>query len=183
MNRYVEAIKKGTQSEAWWLIEHDPVYTYGPRTDPEQVKDLLRRVCIPVIPTLRGGKLTYHGPGQRMIYGMIDLKMRKTSIQDYVSLVETWVITTLRALSVESYRVPPHTGIWTSKGKVASIGVHISSGITSYGVCLNMACDLTPFIYIQPCGLSSDHITSLKGLGFSFSWQEVDQALIRMCPF
>ena len=183
MNGYVEAMKKGQRDEVWWMVEHAPVYTYGARTDLDQVQALSHRFQGPIVPTLRGGKLTYHGPGQRMMYGMINLKKRKMTIQEYVFLLEQWIIDGLQALSIESFRLPPHTGIWTSKGKVASLGVHVSSGITSYGACLNVSCNMTPFLHIEPCGLSGHDMTSLKNMGVPFSFQEVDRALLHTCPF
>jgi lipoyl(octanoyl) transferase len=183
MHRYVQSIKEGKRGEACWLLEHTPVYTYGARTPSDDIERLRQCVQGQIVPTLRGGKLTYHGPGQRMIYGMINLKERKMTIQDYVFSLEQWIIDGLKVLSIESHRLPPHTGIWTSKGKIASLGVHVSSGITSYGACLNVSCDMAPFFHIEPCGLSGHQMTSLWQVAPPFSFQEVDGALLGTCPF
>lgn len=181
MDDLVTGIKNKTEAEAIWFLEHPPVYTFGRRTP---ISDICaaKALNIPVISSPRGGKMTYHGPGQRIIYMMIDLKKRKLSVHDYISLCYQWIINGLKELGIYAYGgSAKEIGIWTDKGKIAAFGLRVQAGITSHGIALNMWVDLQPFKKISPCGLSGEHITSIHHMGFSS--EIIDQSLIAFCPF
>lgn len=182
MAQAVLSLAQGVGREELWFLEHPAVYTYGPRTDPLQIQRA-QKTGIPVVATARGGQLTFHGLGQRVLYGMLHLRMRSLSMQAYVFLLEQWILDTLAVLAVRGFRSPPHTGVWTEIGKIAALGIHVSSGITSHGVALNIDCDLQPFREISPCGLSGMNVTSLQVMGIRTSKEEVDAILCKTCPW
>lgn len=170
MDACVRAIAAGEAAERVWLLEHPPLYTAGTSA---QDGDLLAPDRFPVFRTGRGGRYTYHGPGQRVAYVMLDLETRGRDVRAYVAALEDWLIKTLRRLSVEGERHPGAVGIFVDGAKIASIGVRIRQWITLHGISLNVDPDLEHFSGIIPCGLHGAPVTSLAALG-----KEVDVARI-----
>ena len=183
MDARVDAIAHGTASEFAWLIEHPPLYTAGTSADPA---DLIE-ARFPVHRTGRGGQFTYHGPGQRVVYVMLDLKRRKPDIRCYVASLEEWLIRALRRFQVRGERREDRIGVWVRRpergagyeDKIAAIGVRVRRFVTLHGISLNVDPDLTHFAGIVPCGVSGPRygVTSLLDLGIPLSMAEVDMAL------
>jgi lipoyl(octanoyl) transferase len=183
MDARVDAIARGTAGELAWLLEHPPLYTAGTSADPA---DLIE-ARFPVHRTGRGGQFTYHGPGQRVVYVMLDLKRRKPGIRCYVASLEEWLIRTLRRFQVRGERREDRIGVWVPRpergagyeDKIAAIGVRVRRYVTLHGISLNVDPDLTHFAGIVPCGVSGPRygVTSLLGLGIPVSMPEVDTAL------
>jgi lipoyl(octanoyl) transferase len=186
MAERVAAIVTGTAPELAWLLVHPPLYTAGTSAKPE---DLVAPARLPVYRTGRGGQYTYHGPGQRVAYVMLDVKRRFGDVRAYVAALEGWVIDTLALLGVRGERRPGRIGVWVSRGaengaagagppeKVAAIGVRLSRWVSSHGIALNVAPDLAHFDGIVPCGIRDAGVTSLAALGRNSSLDEVDRAL------
>jgi len=180
MERRVAAIRAGTAPECVWLLEHPPLYTAGTSADP---RDLLDPDRFPVYPAGRGGQYTYHGPGQRVAYVMLDLKRRGADIRQYVRTLEEWLIRTLDRFTVKGERRDGRVGIWVDRGggredKIAAIGVRVRHWVSFHGVALNVDPDLGHFSGIVPCGISRHGVTSLWDLGLTPTMPEVDGALI-----
>jgi lipoyl(octanoyl) transferase len=183
MDARVDAIARGTAGELAWLLEHPPLYTAGTSADPA---DLIE-ARFPVHRTGRGGQFTYHGPGQRVVYVMLDLKRRKPDIRCYVASLEEWLIRTLRGFQVRGERREDRIGVWVPRpergagyeDKIAAIGVRVRRYVTLHGISLNVDLDLTHFAGIVPCGVSGQRygVTSLLDLGIPVSMPEVDMAL------
>jgi lipoyl(octanoyl) transferase len=183
MDARVDAIARGTAGELAWLLEHPPLYTAGTSADPA---DLIE-ARFPVHRTGRGGQFTYHGPGQRVVYVMLDLKRRKPDIRCYVASLEEWLIRTLRGFQVRGERREDRIGVWVPRpergagyeDKIAAIGVRVRRYVTLHGISLNVDPDLTHFAGIVPCGVSGPRygVTSLFDLGIPVSMPEVDMAL------
>lgn len=179
MEDRVAEIRAGNAGELVWLVEHPPIYTAGTSADPA---DLLSRE-FPVYPTGRGGEYTYHGPGQRVAYVMLDLKKRQQvpDIKKYVCQLEEWVIRTLARFKVTGERRTGRVGIWvvtkTGEKKIAAIGVRIRHWVTYHGIAINLNPDLTHFRGIVPCGISEHGVTSLHDLGTAIGMDELDRAL------
>jgi lipoyl(octanoyl) transferase len=183
MDARVEAIARGTAGELAWLLEHPPLYTAGTSAHPADLID----ARFPVHSTGRGGQFTYHGPGQRVVYVMLDLRRRKPDIRCYVASLEEWLIRTLRRFQVNGERREDRIGVWVRRpergagheDKIAAIGVRVRRFITLHGVSLNVDPDLTHFAGIVPCGVSEPRygVTSLVDLGVPVSMPEVDMAL------
>jgi lipoyl(octanoyl) transferase len=178
MEARVAAIRAGTASELVWLVEHPPLYTAGTSA---QESDLVDPDLFPVHRSGRGGQYTYHGPGQRVAYVMLDLKRRGEDVREYVHDLEEWLIRTLALLGVEGERRPGRVGIWVARGggedKVAAVGVRIRHWVTYHGVALNVAPDLAHYRGIVPCGISQHGVTSLQALGLAAGMETVDAAL------
>lgn len=181
MEERVAAIHAETAGDLVWLVEHPPLYTAGTSA---KVGDLLD-ARFPVFETGRGGEYTYHGPGQRVGYVMLDLKRRQSvpDLKKYIWQLEEWVIRALAAFSVVGERREGRVGIWvvtpTGEAKIAAIGVRIRHWITYHGVAVNVNPDLTHFTGIVPCGIREYGVTSLAALlGRDVSMQEVDDALL-----
>jgi lipoyl(octanoyl) transferase len=178
-------IADGSASELAWLIEHPPLYTAGTSTKPEE----LIAARFPVHTTGRGGQLTYHGPGQRVAYLMLDLKRRGPDVRRFVATLEEWIIRTLAAFSIRGERREDRVGVWVrrpEKGegredKIAAIGVRVQRWVTLHGMALNVDCDLTHYSGIVPCGVNEPRygVTSLADLGVIVSMPEVDMILRR----
>lgn len=176
------AIAAGEAAEAVWLVEHPPIYTAGTSAN---AADLLSPDRFPVHQTGRGGQYTYHGPGQRVVYVMLDLRQRGRDVRALVEGLEHWVIATLAAFNVTSAIRPGRVGVWVprpEKGpgredKIAAIGVRVSRWVSFHGLSLNVSPDLSHFGGIVPCGISDQGVTSLKDLGQLVSMEEVDMAL------
>jgi len=179
MERRVAAIRDGTAPEQVWLLEHPPLYTAGTSADPAE---LTRPGDFPVYETGRGGRYTYHGPGQRVAYVMLDLKARGLGVRDYVWWLEEWIIRTLDGLNVTAERRDGRVGLWVPRqggreDKIAAIGVRVRRWVTLHGVALNVDPDLSHFEGIVPCGISAHGVTSLWDLGHTITMPEVDSAL------
>jgi lipoyl(octanoyl) transferase len=179
MEARVAAIAEGTASEQVWLLEHPPIYTAGTSARDE---DLLE-ARFPVYRTGRGGQFTYHGPGQRVAYAMLDLKRRKPDVRAYVCDLEEWLIQALAELGVKGERREGRVGIWVQRGmredKIAALGVRIKRWVSFHGVALNVEPDLSHFTGIVPCGVTQHGVTSLADLGIAASMADVDVALKR----
>jgi lipoyl(octanoyl) transferase len=178
MEARAEAIAKGEARERVWLVEHPPIYTAG--TSAKQADLLDAR--FPVFETGRGGQFTYHGPGQRVGYVMLNLKQRKPDVRKYVHDLEEWLIRTLARFNVNGERREGRVGIWVVRegareDKIAAIGVRVRRWVTFHGVSLNVEPDLSHFTGIVPCGLSEFGVTSLVDLGIPATMEDVDVAM------
>ncbi|TRW14344.1 lipoyl(octanoyl) transferase LipB [Glacieibacterium frigidum] len=182
MDARVEAIRAGTADELIWLVEHPPLYTAGTSAAPAELLD----ARFPVFASGRGGRYTYHGPGQRVVYVMIDLDRRGRDLRAYVAALEAWVIAALARLGVTALTAPGRIGVWvpTSVGeaKIAALGVRVRRWVTSHGVAINVAPDLAHFGGIVPCGLEGFAVTSLAALGGKADMPAVDDALRASVP-
>ena len=178
MEREAAAIRAGTAPERVWLLEHDHVYTAGTSAAPDE---LLDTAGVPVHRTGRGGRFTYHGPGQRVGYVMLDLKARKPDVRAYVHALEEWLIRTLAALDVTGERRPGRVGIWVEvpggEAKIAALGVRLKRWVSLHGVALNVDPELARFAGIVPCGIRDFGVTSLAALGRTTDPARVDAAL------
>jgi lipoyl(octanoyl) transferase len=180
MEERVAAIRAGAASELVWLLEHPPLYTAGTSA---RARDLLAPQRFPVFEAGRGGQYTYHGPGQRVAYLMLDLQRRKPDLRRYIRQLEEWVIRTLARFDVRGERRPDRIGIWVVKpggqeAKIAAIGVRVRRWVTYHGVAINLDPDLEHFGGIVPCGISGFGVTSLAALGLSTTMSELDAALM-----
>ncbi len=179
MEQRVAAILDGEAPEMTWLLEHPPLYTAGTSAAPE---DLLAANQFPVYATGRGGKYTYHGPGQRIAYVMQDLGSRDRDLRRYVWRLEEWLIRTLAEFGVAGERRDGRVGIWVrlpsgTEEKIAAIGVRVRRWVTFHGIALNVAPDLAHYRGIVPCGLGNFGVTSLAALGRDPGMGAVDAAL------
>lgn len=177
MRRRVIAIQENEAPECAWLLEHPPLYTAGTSAKPHDLLDSR----FPVYTTGRGGQYTYHGPGQRICYMMLDLSKRKKDLRLYITMLEEWGIQTLKKLGIEAYRHTAGVGLWvdTQKGpaKIAALGVRISKWVTSHGIAFNIYPNLAHYQGIVPCGLSGSAVTSAHALGSSLPLEEFDNIL------
>lgn len=173
MDARVRAIANGDASECVWLLEHPAIYTAGTSAPDEELLDPER---LPVFRTGRGGRFTYHGPGQRVAYVMLDLSARGRDVRAFVASLEDWLIGTLARLGVEGERRGGQIGVFAGGAKIASIGVRVRRWVSLHGVSLNVDPDLEHFSGIVPCGLSTP-VTSLAVLGAETDMTLVDQAL------
>ena len=177
------AVRSDGARECIWLLEHPPLFTAGTSADPAE---LFNPQGFPVFEAGRGGRYTYHGPGQRVGYLMLDLERRGKDIRRFVHALEAWIIAALEELGVEAHRSPGRIGIWTGEGaaeaKIAAIGVRVRRWVTLHGFSVNVSPDLGHFGGIVPCGISTHGVTSLRALGFSHGTAELDKALRRKCP-
>jgi lipoyl(octanoyl) transferase len=174
MDLRVDAIARGEASECVWLLEHPPLYTAGTSADPPELLDAQR---FPVYRTGRGGRFTYHGPGQRVAYVMLDLGKRGRDVRAYVTALEDWLMLSLARLNVKGERRSRAVGIFVRGAKIASIGVRVRRWVSLHGVSLNIDPDLEHFSGIVPCGLHDVPVTSLAVLGATTNMTAVDQAL------
>lgn len=182
MEARVAAIAAGDATECVWLLEHPPLYTAGTSANAD---DLLAPDRFPVFETGRGGQYTYHGPGQRVAYVMLDLKRRKPDLRAFVAALEEWLIRTLWNFHIRGERREDRVGVWVSRperglgreDKVAAIGIRVRKWVTFHGISLNVDPDLTHFEGIVPCGVQQHGVTSLVDLGIPISMPEVDCVL------
>jgi len=184
MEARAEAIYAGTTTERIWLVEHPPVYTAGTSAETTDLVDPDR---FPVFRTGRGGRYTYHGPGQRVGYIMLDLNRRGRDVRRFVSGVENWLIDTLAEFGLSAYAVPGRVGVWVrqadgQEAKIGAIGVRVRRWVSYHGFALNVAPDLAHFGGIVPCGLPEFPVTSLKALGINASLADTDTALKATLP-
>ena len=180
MEARVAAIRAGQAPELCWLLEHPALYTAGTSAKDQ---DLLEPKQLPVFKTGRGGQYTYHGPGQRIGYVMLDLQRRGRDLRRYIWRLEEWVIRTLQQFGVHGERREGRVGIWVAmpgggEAKIAAIGVRIRRWVSYHGIAINVAPDLACFSGIVPCGIRDAGVTSLADLGFATAMTEVDRALI-----
>jgi len=178
MEAYVAAIAAGNDGERVWLLEHPPLYTAGTSAKPGDLVDPKR---FPVFETGRGGQYTYHGPGQRVAYVMLNLAKRGGDVRAFVAALENWLIGTLAEFGVVGERREDRVGIWVrhdgDESKIAAIGIRVRRGVTFHGISLNVYPDLSHFDGIVPCGVSEHGVTSLAKLGIAAAMAEVDAAL------
>ena len=178
MERHVAAMLEGSAGELLWLVEHPPLYTAGTSA---RDSDLLDK-RFPVYETGRGGEWTYHGPGQRVAYLMLDLKKRNMmDVRAYVQKLEQWIIATLGHFGVEGFTRDGRIGVWVKDGesesKIAALGIRVRKWVTYHGIAINVAPDLSHYAGIVPCGISGYGVTSLKALGKNATMDAVDTAL------
>ena len=178
MTQRAAAIRDGTASECVWLLEHPPLFTAGTSADPAE---LTNAMDFPVYEAGRGGRYTYHGPGQRVVYLMLDLEKRGKDIRCFVHALEQWMIDTIADLGVSAHRADGRVGIWVGEGrdeaKIGALGVRVKRWVTLHGMALNVAPDLSHFTGIVPCGIAEYGVTSLAELGKQSPLQTVDAAL------
>lgn len=179
MEARAAAIRSGEKEELVWLLEHPPLYTAGTSA---KHSDLLDNKTFPVYKTGRGGQYTYHGPGQRIAYVMLDLKKRTPDVRLFVKNLERWIITTLAAFGIEGDVREGRIGVWVKKpqeAKIAALGIRIRQWVTYHGIAINIHPDLTHYSGIVPCGIKEYGVTSLKELGVGVTMQEFDEQLIK----
>lgn len=177
MEGRAQAIRERGEADFVWLLEHPPLYTAGTSAN---AKDLLNP-AFPVYQTGRGGQYTYHGPGQRIAYVMLDLQKRGMDLRQYICDLEEWIITALKTFDVKGERREGRIGIWVptkgSEAKIAAVGVRVRKWVTYHGISINVNPDLSHYNGIVPCGIRDYGVTSLKDLGVKVSMTELDQAL------
>jgi lipoyl(octanoyl) transferase len=185
MERRVAAIAAGTAPEAVWLLEHPPLYTSGTSTNPADLLD----ARFPVHVAGRGGQYTYHGPGQRVAYVMLDLNRRGRDVRQFVCALENWVIGTLADFNVKGERRTGRVGVWVTRpermgpdgtaaeDKIAAIGVKLRRWVSFHGISINVEPDLRHFDGIVPCGIRDHGVTSLVDLGLPVTMDDLDVAL------
>ncbi len=182
MTARADAIRAGTAAEQCWLVEHPPLYTAGTSADPAE---LLLPDRFPVFGAGRGGRYTYHGPGQRVVYVMLDIAARGRDVRAFVAGLEAWLIATLAEFGVDARTIDGKVGVWTETpagpAKIAAIGVRLRRWVSFHGVAINVAPDLEHFSGIVPCGLA-EPVTSLAALGVMADFAAVDDALHRRLP-
>ncbi|WP_416914127.1 lipoyl(octanoyl) transferase LipB [Seohaeicola sp.] len=187
MERRAAAIAAGTAPESIWLLEHAPLYTAGTSA---RIEDLTDPDRFPVHPSKRGGQYTYHGPGQRVIYVMLDVGRRGHDVRRFVQQLEAWVIETLAAFGVEGHIREGRVGVWVERpdkprgpagalaeDKIAAIGIRLRKWISFHGISINLDPELEHFSGIVPCGITQHGVTSLRDLGHDVSMAELDAAL------
>ena len=178
MEQRAAAIRAGSEPECVWLLEHPPLFTAGTSADRAE---LFNPLGFPVFEAGRGGRYTYHGPGQRVGYVMIDLEKRGKDIRRFVHALEQWVIDALARFAVNARRAEGRIGIWVGEGaseaKIGALGVRVKRWVTLHGFSINVAPDLAHFSGIVPCGIAEFGVTSLAELGKQIALQRVDDAL------
>lgn len=180
MEQRVAGIIAGRTPEMVWLLEHPPLYTAGTSADDD---DLLDKTQFPVYEAGRGGEYTYHGPGQRVAYVMLDLRKRNMmDVRLYVQKLEAWIIATLGEFGVSCFTREGRIGVWTidragQEAKIAALGIRVRKWVTYHGVCINVNPDLSHYAGIVPCGISEYGVTSLEKLGVKATMGELDKIL------
>lgn len=187
MERRAAAIAAGTADEAIWLLEHPPLYTAGTSA---KIEDLVEPDRFPVFASKRGGQYTYHGPGQRVVYVMLDVGRRGHDVRRFVQQLEGWVIATLAEFDVQGHIREGRVGVWVERSdkpltldgalredKIAAIGIRLRKWISFHGISINVDPDLSHFSGIVPCGISEHGVTSLRDLGLATDMATVDAAL------
>ena len=185
MEERAAAIREGEARELVWLLEHPPLYSAGTSADP---KELLQPNRLPVFQTGRGGRYTYHGPGQRVVYVMLDLKRRGTDIRRFVWSLEEWIVRALATFNIKGERRTGRVGIWVPRDeesredKIAAIGVRIRRWVSYHGIAINVDPDLSHFDAILPCGIAEHGVTSMVDLGLPVGMTDLDVALWETFP-
>ena len=189
MQERAKVIAAGTADEAIWLLEHPPLYTAGTSAKRDDLKDPDR---FPVFETRRGGQYTYHGPGQRVVYVMLDLNRRGRDVRAFVQALEAWVIAALGEFNIKGEIRPGRVGVWVARpekpplpdgtpreDKIAAIGVRLSKWVSTHGLAINHDPDLSHFDGIVPCGIKGHGVTSFVDLGLPVTMDDLDLALER----
>lgn len=189
MEQRVDAIRGGSAGELVWLVEHPALYTAGTSAD---TKDLIAPAHLPVFETGRGGEYTYHGPGQRVVYVMLDLKRRKEDVRAFVRALEAWVIAALDQFNIKGETREGRVGVWVKRpdrpdlasgmpaeDKIAAIGIRLRRWVSFHGISLNVEPELANYAGIVPCGIVGHGVTSLIDLGLPVTMQDADDALFR----
>ena len=183
MEARAAAVREGSARELVWLLQHPPLFTAGTSADPAE---LFNPLVLPVYAAGRGGRYTYHGPGQRVVYLVLDLEARGRDLRRYVESLEGWMIAALGDLGVAARRAPGRIGIWTGTGaneaKIGAIGVRVRRWVTMHGLSINVDPDLTHFTGIVPCGIAEFGVTSLAALGKETAMSMLDAALEQNFP-
>lgn len=179
MEERVAKINEGQASELVWLVEHPPLYTSGTSS---KESDLLTPKRFPVYYAGRGGQYTYHGPGQRVVYVMLDLNKRGRDVRKYVADLERWIIESLAEFNVIGETREGRVGVWVERDrgredKIAAIGVRVRKWVTFHGICINVEPDLSHYSGIVPCGISEHGVTSLVDLGLPVNMNDLDATL------
>ena len=185
MEERVAAIRAGRAEELVWLLEHPPLYTAGTSARPEE--EVTGRLPFPLYRTGRGGRITWHGPGQRVAYVMIDLRRRGLDVRAFVRGLEAWVIAALAAFGVRGVRREGRVGIWVPRDemrddKIAAIGIRVRQGVSFHGIAINVNPDLAHYAPIVPCGIREHGVTSLAALGVAADMAALDAALQARFP-
>ena len=180
MEKKIEDIHKNNCKEFLWFLEHDDIYTAG--TSAKQ-KDLIDSNKFKVYKSSRGGQYTYHGPGQRVVYLMLNLRKKGYDIRKFISLIEEWIIRSLKDINVNAVNDKNHVGIWikdkNSLKKISSIGLRVRKGITFHGISINLNPNLENFKGINPCGNDPKDVTSLEEIGLKNKIKKFDQVLLK----
>ncbi len=192
MEARVAKIAAGTATEVVWLLEHPPLYTAGKSADPTDLVDPDR---FPVFPSKRGGQYTYHGPGQRVAYVMLDLARHGKDVRKFVERIEDWVIATLDEFNVKGEKREGRVGVWVVRpdkppnadgtpreDKIAAVGLRLHKWVSFHGISINVEPELDHFDGIVPCGIQGHGVTSLVDLGLPVTLEDVDLALKRTFP-
>ena len=174
MQAFTDARDEATPDELW-LVEHDPVFTLGQAGKPEHV---LMPGDIPVLHVDRGGQVTYHGPGQIVLYPLLDLRRLKVGVREYVCRIEQAIIDTLGDWNIEAVRREGAPGVYVAGAKIAALGIRVRRGCTFHGLAFNIAMDLSPFLRINPCGYEGLRVTSMVDLGGPSGLDAVKPALV-----
>jgi lipoyl(octanoyl) transferase len=188
MEARADAIRAGTAGECVWLVEHPPLYTAGTSAD---ANDLIAPDRFPVFSAGRGGEYTYHGPGQRVAYVMLDLKCRREDVRAFVGALESWIIGALDRFSVRGETREDRVGVWVvrpekprispdriAEDKIAAVGIRLRKWVSFHGISLNVEPDLSHYSGIVPCGIAEYGVTSLVDLGLPVTMHDADQALL-----
>lgn len=179
MEKKVESIHNNTSREFIWFLEHDNIYTAGTSS---KASDLVEKNKFKVYESSRGGQYTYHGPGQRVIYLMLNIRKNGYDIRKFISMLEQWIIVSLSDIGLKATKDRSHVGIWVreekSLKKISSIGLRVRKGITFHGVSLNLNPNLENFKGINPCGNNPKEMTSLKEMGLEKEIKNIDKLLI-----
>ena len=176
MEKRVEGINEGNASELLWFLEHPSIYTAGTSSND---KDLLNENLFPVFRTNRGGQFTYHGPGQRVAYVMLNVRDRDYNVKSFIRLLEQWIMNSLMDIGIKSFLIKGKVGIWVNnEEKIASLGLRIRKGISFHGISLNINPNLEHFSGIIPCGNENSGITSIEKIGLNIKKKEIDKILI-----
>ena len=184
MEERVAAIRAGTAAERIWLVEHPPLYTAGTSASEDE---LLAPGRFPVHRVGRGGRYTYHGPGQRVVYVMLDLRRLGGDVRAFVTALEDWVIAALARFQVRGERRAGRVGVWVDRGggeeaKIAAVGIRVRQWVSFHGIAINVEPDLSHFAGIVPCGISGHGVTSLVDLGLPVTMADLDLALAESVP-
>lgn len=183
MEARAAAIRAGAATELIWLVEHPPLYTAGTSADPAELLDPDR---LPVFRSGRGGRHTWHGPGQRVVYVLLDLERRGRDLRRFVGGLEAWIVAVLAGFGVAGRVVPGRVGVWVETpdgdAKIAAIGVRVKRWVSFHGLALNVAPDLGGFAGIVPCGIADRGVTSLAALGVTATLADVDDRFVATLP-
>ena len=180
LSQQEEAVQKvlSGHKETLFMVEHPALYTAG---SSAKAADYLGKNAIPVINSGRGGQYTYHGPGQRVAYPILDLRTRGRDLRNYITMLQTWLVNTLKTFDINAYSADD-VGVWVKtpqgEAKIAAIGVRVRKWVTFHGIALNIHPDLSHFEGIIPCGIQNKGVTSMHALGCNATMEEVDKALI-----